>query len=357
MGNILAYFHSFVNAYLDIWLYVGIFPGMNQAEARRGLLGDLLAIIALIALAIILLWGAYHLFGLARNWFSSAIPGDSSRTALVVSAPAEVRSGTSFDISWKNDTGTEGHYAIAYQCKPNLSFKTKNAQGAVEPIPCGTAYRIPAESGTSMTIMPSLTGNASTTVPFSILLAVGTSSPSVVAQGNGLIGVLPGVALENVAGESGSPSVPARSGPPDLTVRIISVGFIDPATDSFVVGAPTMPGALSAVQFDIINVGSGSTGTWAFSATLPTASGYVYRSPSQSPLGPGDRILNTLRFSGTAVNGGTFTVTASDSGDMNTKNDTATVFVPGNSYPAGYQYVPQYQGGYPQTQYEYIYQD
>lgn len=328
--------------------------------SRRGLLGDFLAIIALIILALILIWGATHLFSLVRDWVASS-RGGTAATGLTVTAPAQARSGERFTVSWKNNTGKEGTYAFVYQCKSGLAFKTAFATGTPQQIPCGVAYRLPASLGTSAALMPVLTSNASTTVPFSILLGTTTTTPTVLAQGNASITIMPGaVAYETIPGGGSTtprPSDrPVPSGPPDLAVRIVGVGYIDPVTDAFVVGAPNSPAALSAVQFDIINVGSGSTGNWSFSAVLPTGTGYTYRSPVQAPMGPGDHVLNTLRFSGTAVNGGEFTVTASDARDMNTKNDTARVFVPGNAYPA-YPYPQYQQQGYQQQyqqQYEYI---
>ncbi|MBM3272115.1 hypothetical protein FJY94_02415 [Candidatus Kaiserbacteria bacterium] len=325
---------------------------MSDERRRTGLLGDIVSIVALIILGLILIWGAYHIFSLSKGWIASLFPRSQESSGIVITAPGEVRSGTGFDISWKNKTGKEGGYAFAYQCKSGLSFVMKNANGEPEKVPCGTAYRIPLSLGTSISLKPTLTG-ASTTVPFSIILATGTSTPTVIAQGNSTLTVLPGIDLEPIpgpgsAGATENPRQPA--GQPDLAVTIIAVGYIDPGTDQFVVGAPTMPSALSAVQFDIANVGSATTGSWVFSAVLPTGTGFVYRSPSQVPLAPGEHILNTLRFSGTAVNGETFTVTASDTRDMNTKNDSASTFVPGNPYP---QYAPTYQ--YYQPTYDYIY--
>lgn len=325
---------------------------MSDERRRTGLLGDIVSIVALIILGLILIWGAYHIFSLTKGWIASLFPRSRESSGIVISAPPEVRSGAAFDISWKNETGAEGGYAFAYQCKNGLSFMMKNAKGEPEKVPCGTAYRIPLSLGTSISLKPSLTG-ASTTVPFSIILATGTSTPNVIAQGNSTVTVLPGVELETIPspGSAASTDGPRQvAGQPDLAVTIVSAGYIDPATDQFIVGAPTVPGALSAVQFDIANVGSATTGTWVFSAVLPTGTGFVYRSPSQTPLSPGEHILNTLRFSGTAVNGETFTVTASDTRDMNTKNDSASMFVPGNPYP---QYAPTYQ--YYQPTYDYIY--
>jgi hypothetical protein len=324
------------------------------------LLGDILAIITLIILALILIWGALHLFSLVRGWISSSIGGQKQETGITVTAPKEVRSGETFSVSWKNNSGQQGDYAFVYQCKSGLAFKTAFATGTQQQIPCGVAYRLPQAEGAVLRLTPSLTSAASTTVPFSILLATGTSTPTVLAQAGSAVTVLPGaVSYETdtyaASGQTGTYDATQNS-PPDLAVSIVGVGYIDPVTDQFIVGAPTSPAALSAVQFDIVNRGSGSSGVWSFGAKLPTETRYPYRSPEQAPLGPGDHVLNTLRFSGTALNGGEFSVTASSPRDLNTRNDTARVFVPGNAYPA-YSYPQYQQPGYQyQPQYEYIYQ-
>lgn len=343
---------------------------MTEEQKSRGLLGDILAIIALIILALILIWGAVHLFSLVRGWVSSSSGGQKQESELAITAPKEVRSGETFSVSWKNNSGKKGEYAFVYQCKAGLAFKTAYATGTSQRIPCGVAYRLPPAEGTTLRLTPSLTSAASTTVPFSILLATGTSTPTVLAQAGSAITVLPGsVSYETVphpesAQTDGYDAAPtAQSGPPDLAVSIVGVGYIDPMTDQFIVGAPTSPTALSAVQFDIANVGGGSSGVWSFSAVLPTETNYPYRSPEQAPLGSGEHILNTLRFSGMALNGGEFSVTASSPRDANTRNDTARTFVPGNPYPAypysaGYAQPAQYDYyDYQPQQYEFLYPD
>lgn len=128
------------------------------------------------------------------------------------------------------------------------------------------------------------------------------------------------------------PSV-APAGPADLSVRIISV---------------ESDGAGGAVAtFDIGNEGQSSTGTYSFTAQLPTTDGYLYNSPAQSSLAPGDHIVNTLRFS-PAISG-VFSVVVDPS-----KNEPDT----GNNYASrqmtmpyiNYNYYPQQ---YPQ--YPYVY--
>lgn len=124
--------------------------------------------------------------------------------------------------------------------------------------------------------------------------------------------------------------------PPDLSVRILAIGVIDPVSGVFVNRPPVSPADVAAVQFDISNDGGSSTGAWYFSAQIPTtAGGYAYRSPVQEPLGPDDQVVNTLRFSPVIPGGGVFSVIADSEGmvhESNETNNTATQFVPMPNY-------------------------
>jgi len=129
-----------------------------------------------------------------------------------------------------------------------------------------------------------------------------------------------------------APATHASASPADLSVHVLAVGIIDPATGEFTDRAPVSPSDTVAVRFDIANNGGSSTGAWYFSAQLPTAPApYRYNSPEQEPLGPGDHIVNTLRFSPTASGGGIFNVIVDPQGEVRESdktNNTATQFVP-----------------------------
>lgn len=141
----------------------------------------------------------------------------------------------------------------------------------------------------------------------------------------------PGTQPAKPAAGAGTPTTP-----PDLSVRILAIGVIDPVSGVFVNRPPTSPADVAAVQFDISNDGGSSTGAWYFYAQLPTTvSGYPYRSPVQEPLGPGDQVVNTLRFSPIIPGGGLFNVIVDSEGmvgESNEINNTATQFVPMMAY-------------------------
>ncbi|KKW34607.1 MAG: hypothetical protein UY81_C0068G0011, partial [Candidatus Giovannonibacteria bacterium GW2011_GWA2_53_7] len=116
-------------------------------------------------------------------------------------------------------------------------------------------------------------------------------------------------------------------GLPDLSVRILSKGVIEPVSGDIISREPTSPEELVAVRFLISNVGGASTGTWYFTAQLPIYPDYAYASPAQVPLARGASIENTLRFKN-AVPGGIFSVSVDPVDEVRESseiNNTASV--------------------------------
>jgi len=185
--------------------------------------------------------------------------------------------------------------------------------------------------------------------PFTMLfLPLATSSLQ--AQGTATIVVNPKASAEQV--KTVTPVAPApvsrSSGPADLMVRIISV-----SSDA---------SGMASAAFDISNVGSGYSGGYYFTAQLPTAAygqtyygtpsqgTYTYTSPAQSSLGPGDHIVNTLRFS-QAQSSGIFSVTVDPSNTVTDSNRTNNYAY--QSLGTYYQAQPYYYNPQPYPYYTY----
>lgn len=89
----------------------------------------------------------------------------------------------------------------------------------------------------------------------------------------------------------------ALYGLPDLAVNSIATGYLALAsTDSFVASSAVPYGSRAAVTFTIKNIGTNWSGTWRFSASIPTQTAYTYNSQPQQSLAPGDSIDYTLGF-------------------------------------------------------------
>lgn len=92
-------------------------------------------------------------------------------------------------------------------------------------------------------------------------------------------------------------TTPTYFGYADFAVSAMAIGYLNgDSTDSFMV-SPTVPsGKRPAVKFSVKNIGTNQSGTWDFSATLPTTSGSNYSSDAQRSLNPGDSVDFTLAF-------------------------------------------------------------
>lgn len=91
--------------------------------------------------------------------------------------------------------------------------------------------------------------------------------------------------------------VVAPYGLSDLAITITKTGYLNTSsTDSFVASDTVPSGKRAAVQFTVKNIGTNYTGTWRFSASIPTKPSTTYKSDSQQSLAPGDSIDYTLGF-------------------------------------------------------------
>ena len=329
-----------------------------KGPARKpGIVANILAIIGFIILIIIVIWGLLHIINLSTPWFSGMF---TKKTEITVSAPATVAANTPFAVSWKYSTSNRGTYAILYQCVTGLKISVDG-----NAIPCGAAYTLGNATGSAM-MLPTLTGTTSVSTGISVLFipsAAGTTGPE--ATGNATVRIVKGspvvetptpveetpVVTKPTTQPKPTPVTPTYVAPKpvtpaDLSVRIVAVGVIDSYTGAFVARAPYSPSEISAVQFDIQNIGGTPSGSYTFQAQIPTTQPYTFSSQVQPSLGAGAHVINTLRFN--PALDGTFSVQVFGS-DAHTSNNSASRWVTG----AYNQYQPQYPQypTYPQYQY------
>ncbi|MBI2610857.1 hypothetical protein HYW60_02900 [Candidatus Kaiserbacteria bacterium] len=325
-------------------------------EPKANLASNILAIVGFIILIVVVIWGLVNLASLSRGWFASLFAGGEA--VIEVTAPESATSGTPITISWEYDKPTSGTYAFLYQCASGLGFQTPGVVGMVG-IPCGAAFTIGGEEK-SISLTPYLSAREPLDVPLSILFM--PSATGTQAQGSAAVRISPlsSVTPSPTPIPTGAPEptpeptptpepepAPSPRLPADLSVRIISVSV-------------DMSGNGIAI-FDITNVGGTDSGTYYFSASLPTQTGYTYASPAQNPLAREAHIVSTLRFS--QARGGVFSVSITTP-DANASNNYAsqTVTAPYGNYYDSYNYLPTGQAGnypynygtmYPQYGYQY----
>jgi len=312
-----------------------------------GLLANILAVAGFIILIIVIVWGAYHLLRLTGSGVSSLFSRFGGNDGITVTVPRETQSGTAFPITWEYKAKDAGSYAFLYQCKTGFRFDV-TSPGKTNAVPCGSAFTV----GTSMTLSltPVLSGTTTIDVPVSIVFMPAATSTDSRPQGTASVRVVAksGTATPtpsastNTSSSSAQPAAPV--GKPDISVRILAIGVINPVNGVFESRYPSGPQDIAAVQFDIANNGGSSTGNYFFTVNLPIQNGYLYTSPMQSNLTPGSHVVNTLRFKPVQSGGGTITVNADSTyavGESNEGNNSAAMYITGsvwNGYYAPYVY-------------------
>ncbi len=281
-----------------------------MADANTGkkpsLFANILAIVGFIILIIIVIWGLIHLARLSSPWFSSLF--GNGDTEISVSAPNSIASGQPAKITWEYDTDTPGSFAFLYPCVDGISVAVPAPENTFAPIRCGTATILNGATST-LIVYPLSTATSSQKMTITMLFvpsAEGATEPE--ATGSATMTVNPATGAQPtppVGGSTSTPNTPSTpsnpkpttpkpttpttpnpkptpSGPSDLSVTILGVN--------------SEPGGVTAVVFDIKNIGASSTGQYTFTAQLPTAQPYTYYSPIQASLAPSAHIVNTLRF-------------------------------------------------------------
>ncbi|HTR18986.1 MAG TPA: hypothetical protein VMH91_03370 [Candidatus Paceibacterota bacterium] len=305
----------------------------TRNEGRTSsLLTDILTIVGFAILFIIIIWGFVHLVSLIYTSLSSKF--SNTAPSIEVTAPAQATSGQPMTISWTYSPSVQGSYAFLYQCENGLSFDTKGATSSVA-VPCGEAYTV-GNVNNSLTLTPLLSSASTATDTVSIVfIPSGTGSQ---AQGDATVAIsaaaksAPAKTTPAKTTSSATYTAPQYSGPTDLSVRIIS-GNVDAS------GA-------GVVTFDIANIGGSASGSYYFTAQLPTAQPYPYQSPLQASLEPGGHVTSTLRFTSVQSGGGTFSVSI-QTNDANNADNYASMQLTApynyNNYNYNYSYPYNYQ--------------
>lgn len=304
----------------------------KSESPKTGMFSNILAVAGLVVLIAIIIWGLSHLASLSKSLVFSSFSSlfyPSSKSIKVTVPSGNIPSGEEFAVSWKYTPKSTGTYALLYQCHEGFQFKTGGTGSGSDEIPCGTGYTMPA-SGNKFSVTPFLTGTSSLTVPLSIIfMSSAPTAPGQTAsqpQGNTSVTVtnaytaaepsepapatemkIKGTAYTTQKMPVATPTIQSITGNADLSVKILSVGVIDPLNGAVIQREPVSESDVVAVRFLISNNGGKSTGEWYFTAQLPTSFNYPYSSPAQNPLAQGASIENTLRFNN-AIPGGIFSV-------------------------------------------------
>jgi hypothetical protein len=301
-------------------------------NATMGPVSSTLAFIGFLILIVVVVWGLLHIVQISNiSWGSFFKSSPNIEITLPKNAPANEVATVSWNLTNESSPGT---FAFMYQCGKGVSFMSLT--GRSKNIPCGSAVVI-GTSTTARFIPTTNSGTSTLAVPITVIFTPSNGDTRISASDN--LPVIQSSAHAEIETATIAPppikktvvhSTYAPTAPSDIAVRIIAVGYIDPASGALLMNRAPQPGDVVGIEFDIANIGGKSTGTWYFEAHLPTATPYTYTSPAQKSLASGDHIVNTLRFTQLAPGGGLITVIA-DPGqsvsDANRANNEAAQFV------------------------------
>ena len=280
-------------------------------------------------------------------------------TIAIDTKNAFTSAGVATTLSWEAQPEV-GFYTISYDCVDGVSIDTE-LDGAVSTLTCNTPYVL--GDVTSATVTINSTEDRYTDVTYHIAFTPDNQN-TFTARGDRLITVVnndisnlfadnstdPTPTISNEAATDSTTPTPVVAGastdtpdytPVENTVTMMPVSDVNGHTDlatrliatGNIVGDTFFPQPIikdhrGAVQFEVKNVGSKTSDTWAYTLTLP--SGGTYTSSPQEALKPNERALITVGFPTPAITDYTFTVavdTSHDSANLNNQFTGEVAFV------------------------------
>lgn len=209
-------------------------------------------------------------------------------------------------------------------------YSTRFVPGVVNRIGSAAVYIgsvfTPAPNSNNLSVVP--TPTASTTISFGTAPATSTAQTTTSTQPKS---VTTSAGHKTITVYKVGSTTPATlTGLGDLAVNIDTTGYMTTnTTDSFVASTTVPHGDNAAVRFTIKNVGTNWSGTWTFSASIPTYPAYTYTSQPQQSLAPGDSIDYTLGFNQANVGSNKIITISINPGvsDSNATNNTTSAAV------------------------------
>jgi len=257
---------------------------------------------------------------LSAALYSIFVPAEN---ATMTADKKIVNSGEDFNVIFNKGDATDGIFSLSYTCDADLNlFAVENT--GLKNITCNKPYYILSDSGT-ITLRPNTTnqnvfrlvlngalennetqkieevGVVRITIKNDSVGSIINNKPTPVATTTTVTNNPP----VNVITPPYVPSQPAPVyyGKPDLAVRILQTGILNQYTNQIVSQTQFNQSDMIGIKFEIRNDGDANTGTWYFSAFLPSTSNPVYASTAQISLRPGESIIYTLGFSNLANQG------------------------------------------------------
>jgi len=321
----------------------------NHTNPPKKPLPKLMVLIGLLSVVIILSWLGVKLvavFPTAVNSLANlaeSVYNYRTPELAISTNRTNANNGETIELSWTIPK-QRGTFGISYECAEGVSVDITRKQ-TTEGLICNEITPLGSVSGVTVQIFSERVRHAD--VPFTIHffradseVAIASNSKKIMVTNtsieNDFVVTLPPVTDfpdEITPPETAPPTPPATTTPPLPTTSpaprvvqqyVYGIPVSDPngytdLTASFItsghaIGTTFFPqsylvkgSSQSAIQFEIKNIGTKTSGTWTYLLQLPN--GTIYSSPVQEPLKPNERAVITRGFSTPAV--GNYTVVGS----------------------------------------------
>ena len=321
-----------------------------------------LIITVIVGLIILIAWLSVKLVSIAPNAFSSlaslaegirqypteAMDEESNGPTLSATTDKTIiNSNEAITVSW-NTAVHSGSYVFSYACTEGVAIDLLDTTDGLRAISCDTNYNI----GDVDSVLLSVASEKERfeTVSYTVeFLAKNDTRPRAESTAsftvvNNNIPEAPITDEPTVTEPDESPTDPSGdtdtatetpeqptyeqeftyeipvsdpNGRTDLSVRFLNVGTI--------IGNTFFASTISrhdegAIQFEVKNYGTKTSGEWSYSVTLPT--GMTYSATEQAPLKPNERAVITIGFPTTDARTHTFVTRIDEQTDRNTLNDS-----------------------------------
>ena len=276
--------------------------------------------------------------------------GTETMSELIVTSDSNVvTSGSSVRLDWTAAT-VPGSFVLSYECTDGVAIDLTDAAGT-RSLSCGTNYNL--GNVTTATVTIDSEKSRYVDIPYSVGFLT-TDGTEPVATDNKVLTVVndaiaivfdtsptTGVSTSTTSTETETPTTPVTPTTPltpgtptytteytyaipvsdpngriDLSARFLNNGRI--SGNSFVSGTIDRDDE-GAVQFEVKNIGTKTSGTWTYELTLPD--GERYESTSQTALKPNERAVITIGFGPALKASHTFTVSIKSTGDRSALNN------------------------------------
>lgn len=295
------------------------------------------ATVGFLAIIVLLVWLAVQIVSFIPSAFSSlasladSVYSNRPTNEIVVSnGNSIVGNGEAFTISW-TDTKKTGEYTFSYQCAEGVSLDMRYPGNTITPVSCGEIVNL-GESTLSLDVITRAEKRRFTDLTYTIgFVPRGEVEPLVskdvivtivnanIPQGITVETPVDVPVVETPVVETPVTETPAKpsittpvkpvvkptyvttyglpksnpNGNIDLAVKYLGVGTMN-ANNVFIPGGVIDNDARGAFQFEVMNIGTKTSGDWDFTATL--TSGSKYNSATQAALKPNERSVITLGF-------------------------------------------------------------